>query len=650
MLNLSGLKKMNITTKIIILPVLGILGIILVTGVNWWIRNKVTTEMAIGKDSQAISHSVSEILSLEQEILRTHSKESVVKHASAIEALEKDISDLLKRSTEKQLVDHAEEMKELKESHSRLFSQMVQHLREMDKARNTLAKSLEKIVKNLEEIISMIDQEEANLILDGNLLDSTKVSARREIKDLVSYGDKLMLSVYTLLSFGDGLRYRKDVDRLKKQLASKAANINAIMSAIDSSEMKGKWAKAAGLIKGIGDIEKNFFSEWQQNKALRPKLEESASKMKETLNEVLKHSEQNIEKTEKLGLIFSVLASLLALLVLGSLGFLFSRSIAKSLKKSARVLSEGASQVASASEQISVASQSLAEGASEQASAIEETSSSLEEMSSMTKQNAENAAQADSLMKETTRIVEQTNSAMTQLIQSMDEVSKASQETQKIIKDIDEVAFQTNLLALNAAVEAARAGEAGAGFAVVADEVRSLAMRAAEAAKNTASLIETTITKVQGGADLVNRANDAFTQVKESAFKVAGILTEIATASSEQADGIGQINKAIAQMDKVVQQNAANAEESASASEEMNAQAEQVKSIVRDLVAMVGGKIETEPPLQARSTHTTNVSSKNRFPKTQPVHRPKTSKPVGLSPDPEKVIPFEDDDSDFEEF
>lgn len=650
MLNLSGLKKMNITTKIIILPVLGILGIILVTGVNWWIRNKVTTEMAIGKDSQAISHSVSEILSLEQEILRTHSKESVVKHASAIEALEKDISDLLKRSTEKQLVDHAEEMKELKESHSRLFSQMVQHLREMDKARNTLAKSLEKIVKNLEEIISMIDQEEANLILDGNLLDSTKVSARREIKDLVSYGDKLMLSVYTLLSFGDGLRYRKDVDRLKKQLASKAANINAIMSAIDSSEMKGKWAKAAGLIKGIGDIEKNFFSEWQQNKALRPKLEESASKMKETLNEVLKHSEQNIEKTEKLGLIFSVLASLLALLVLGSLGFLFSRSIAKSLKKSARVLSEGASQVASASEQISVASQSLAEGASEQASAIEETSSSLEEMSSMTKQNAENAAQADSLMKETTRIVEQTNSAMTQLIQSMDEVSKASQETQKIIKDIDEVAFQTNLLALNAAVEAARAGEAGAGFAVVADEVRSLAMRAAEAAKNTASLIETTITKVQGGADLVNRANDAFTQVKESAFKVAGILTEIATASSEQADGIGQINKAIAQMDKVVQQNAANAEESASASEEMNAQAEQLKSIVRDLVAMVGGKIETEPPLQARSTHTTNVSSKNRFPKTQPVHRPKTSKPVGLSPDPEKVIPFEDDDSDFEEF
>ena len=145
-------------------------------------------------------------------------------------------------------------------------------------------------------------------------------------------------------------------------------------------------------------------------------------------------------------------------------------------------------------------------------------------------------------------------------------ISKASEETSKIIKTIDEIAFQTNLLALNAAVEAARAGEAGAGFAVVADEVRNLAMRAAEAAKNTADLIEGTVKKVQDGSLLVATTNDAFSQVKESTTQVGNLVSEITEASKEQSSGIEQVNIAISEMDKVVQQNAANAEE-------MNAQA-----------------------------------------------------------------------------
>ena len=157
------------------------------------------------------------------------------------------------------------------------------------------------------------------------------------------------------------------------------------------------------------------------------------------------------------------------------------------------------------------------------------------------------------------------------------------------IKTIDEIAFQTNLLALNAAVEAARAGEAGAGFAVVADEVRNLAMRAADAAKNTAELIEGTVKKIASGSELVSVTNASFAQVAQSASKVGGLVGEIAAASSEQSKGIDQVNIAINDMDKVVQQNAANAEESASACEEMNAQAQEMKRMVDELVAMVGG-------------------------------------------------------------
>jgi len=271
----------------------------------------------------------------------------------------------------------------------------------------------------------------------------------------------------------------------------------------------------------------------------------------------------------------------------------------------------------------------------------------------MTKQNAENAHQADNLMKEANQVVGQANGSMGDLTTQMEEISVASEETQKIIKTIDEVAFQTNLLALNAAVEAARAGEAGAGFAVVADEVRNLALRAAEAAKNTAELIEGTVKKVGEGSDLVKKTNEAFKQVADSSKKVGELVGEIAAASNEQAQGIDQTNTAVADMDKVTQQNAANAEESASASEEMNAQAEQMKVMVGDLTALVGGK-------HGDSGNGRDLSAAR---KTKPaVHKaqalPTSGQKKGYAKgfisnkakeaDPEAVIPM--DDADFKDF
>ena len=251
---------------------------------------------------------------------------------------------------------------------------------------------------------------------------------------------------------------------------------------------------------------------------------------------------------------------------------------------------QGASdEVASAAGEVSGASQSLAEGASEQAASIEETSASLEEMASMTKQNADHANQADALMKDANATIAKANSTMDRMTESMTTITQTGEETQKIVKTIDEIAFQTNLLALNAAVEAARAGEAGAGFAVVADEVRNLAMRAAEAAKSTSSLIEESVRQIKEGAELVDVTNKAFDEVAVQAEKVTHLVGEIAAASTEQAQGIDQVNTAVTEMDRVVQQNAATAEESASASEEMNAQAEQMKAMVNELVAYIEG-------------------------------------------------------------
>lgn len=269
--------------------------------------------------------------------------------------------------------------------------------------------------------------------------------------------------------------------------------------------------------------------------------------------------------------------------------WLSTRAITKPLNHAIKSLNESAEQVATSSGHVSNASQSLAEGASEQASSIEETSASLQEISSMTRRNAENAAEANSFMKNANLVVSKANESMKKLTGSMAEIGKASEETSKIIKTIDEIAFQTNLLALNAAVEAARAGAAGAGFAVVADEVRNLAMRAANAAKSTADLIDGIVAKIIDGSDLVKMTNKDFSEVYINTSKVAELVSEIAVASNEQAQGIEQVNNAVQEMDKVVQQNAATAEETASSSEEMSAQSEQMKEYLGELVSLVSG-------------------------------------------------------------
>ena len=257
-------------------------------------------------------------------------------------------------------------------------------------------------------------------------------------------------------------------------------------------------------------------------------------------------------------------------------------------------------QVSSASQQISAGSQSLAQGANEQASSLEEVSSSLEEMSSMTKQNAENATQAKTLAGEANNNASQGKQAMDRMSDSINKIKASSDETAKIVKTIDEIAMQTNLLALNAAVEAARAGEAGRGFAVVAEEVRNLAQRSAEAAKNTANLIEESVKNAIDGVTIAGEVAKSFDAIAGSNAKVDNLITEIAAASQEQAQGIEQVNTGVAQMDKVTQQNAANAEESASASEELSSQAQELANMIAQFKLSQQAAI-TKPAVSAAS-------------------------------------------------
>lgn len=292
--------------------------------------------------------------------------------------------------------------------------------------------------------------------------------------------------------------------------------------------------------------------------------------------------------------------TILAMLIIGALmtaaAFFLTKLLIRPLISSIGQLEEAANQVSSASTEVASASQSLAEGASHQASSIEETSASLEELSSMTNRNTDNTQEMLKSGDQTFQLQKALHKSLKTANDRIKHIGEISEKIATVTRKSDEIAFQINLLALNAAVEAARAGEAGAGFAVVAEEVRNLALRSAQAAKDTDVIIEETRKSIDEGVQLVDNALKEFYTMGEMGKKTFSLIGEISEASKEQAQGIGQINQAVADMDKITQQTAASAEESASAAEELNAQAEQTKNLIREMMAELQGNNRKKTP------------------------------------------------------
>jgi methyl-accepting chemotaxis protein len=341
---------------------------------------------------------------------------------------------------------------------------------------------------------------------------------------------------------------------------------------------------------------------------------------------------QNATASATQGIVVGLAA---ALFVGCGVAFLIVRGTNSVLRTSVSELSEGAQQVASASGQVSGAAQSLSQGATTQAASLEETSASMEEMASMTRKNADNSQQAATMMTDNERLVHGANTALGDMVTSMAAIKESSDKVAKIIKTIDEIAFQTNILALNAAVEAARAGEAGMGFAVVADEVRALAQRSAQAAKDTAALIEESIARSNEGQQKVQQVTTAIVSITESTEKVKGLIDEVSVASRQQSQGIDQVSQAIAQMEKVTQGTAATAEESAAASEELNAQAEMSMQVVARLSSLVGGA--TQMPAAAGRGSERKPGTPARV-----VAMPKAGRVTRPTATPEEQIPLQD--------
>jgi methyl-accepting chemotaxis protein len=247
-----------------------------------------------------------------------------------------------------------------------------------------------------------------------------------------------------------------------------------------------------------------------------------------------------------------------------------------------------AEEVAHASEQVSESGEELARGAAQQAAALQEASAAAEEVTSMTERNTADLRSAHAVTARTSAVIEETNRSLAMMRGAMEQIGQSSEKVGKIVKVIDEIAFQTNILALNAAVESARAGEAGLGFAVVAEEVRSLAHRSAEAARETAELIEHSTSRSREGRGNLELMAGNVEKMTRGSTEIVSLIEQVNGGSGEQSRAIREIAQAVTEMDRNTQSFAASAEQAASVGHDMSARAESMRTIVVRLHGMVG--------------------------------------------------------------
>ncbi len=521
-------------------------------------------------------------------LVRTKAREQLLLTQKLIE----DLKISLEKDLEEELNKEVADVNIIKQKTQAIKLASLVDLNMLKSVRDTGFTLIEATQEGIDEIaqrsLKSLDEVYDNLLNLRKISDESKISIIDETKVAVEAYDKIQTTILELAQ----------------------QNSNQKASEISREEGREAIFKARALIRDISiDNEKN-------------------------MDEAKIQSQINYESIKNLNLIVSSVGILLAIII----AFFMVRQMINMISSSVIGVSEGAEQVASAATQISDSSQQLAEGAQEQAASVEEVTSSLVQTRATVDQNAQNAREADMLSKDANESAKLGYKHIKELTTSMTEINASSRKIANIIKTIDEIAFQTNLLALNAAVEAARAGEHGLGFAVVAEEVRNLAQRSADAAKDTANIIEQSIEQVRKGNDITSETNKAFEDILDKVKKVGDITGEIALASKEQATGVQQISEAMNQVDQVTQTMASNSEESAAASEEMSAQAVQMKSSIAQVADIFGIKVDNNTYVKS-SNH--NVQMNTSISKK----RSNTGFAISKSmKKPSEIMPLDEDD------
>ncbi len=593
---------MSLKAKVILLLVLAIAASALVAAANYYYQERVRESGAL---AQGVLQSVETLQTArvaERDFLREGRPELAAAAEKGLSKAREILNRLLdKASGDEELAKRLASLSHEIGSYHKLFSQVKENVQMVMKLR-AQQMGLERQIVHLanSKVLEVITQMEGEYMLErGEPLPTKFSNFAAEVRSAVALMDSLLIAGQGLFLNQDEKSYLKELARINKLRKLYEGNARNLASTLGTPKLASALDEILSLHQRMAALDVKLYKLWKQNRQLMNALDKSAKSLCADASRLKEAMQAEVGNTGHLSTLvgLSVAAAAAAMILIW--GFYIIRSTFRPLRQVVGSLGEVVNQVETSSAATLTLSQKMAERAAEQAASLEETSASLEEITSMTNQNAENADEMRSAMTGAEELVQKATGSMVDVNKAMGDISTSSEEISKIIKTIDEIAFQTNLLALNAAVEAARAGEQGAGFAVVADEVRSLAMRAAESAKDIQVLIEEAITQVRRGVGLVEQTDGQFKEVVEATSKSTALVYEIAEASNEQRNGLNQISQAVIQMDEVTQRNAAEASDASDAAKQMGKQAKILRQVTGDLIQVIEGT--DQPSRQGKS-------------------------------------------------
>lgn len=479
--------------------------------------------------------------------------------------------------------------------------------------RGAYRKVVEGMNNTLEAVVQPMSvlREDMQVLATGERREINDLSLYKgEFRDIMSDTNNVRLSVRALVeesvslvnaALEGDLHKRADAARVKGSYFTILDGFNKTLDAVVNPIDEAKYVLGEVMIGNLGTQMKGDYK--GDNAIIKDALNTTTAKLRDVIMEIsvildsMSRGNLDVETKMEYGGDFARLRDSL-------------NNNITSLNELVYEINNAAEQVASGSGQVSAGNQAVSQGATEQAASIEELTVTIEGIAEQTSQNVANANESRASAIHSKQMAEEANEQMKEMLKSMVKISESSESISKIIKVIDDIAFQTNILALNAAVEAARAGAHGKGFAVVAEEVRNLAGKSAQAAKETAELIEGSVKTVEEGTKLSDKTAQALLQIKEGAINAEKLEDKIAAASEEQAARIMQVNQGINQMSNVVQSNSATAQQGAASSEELSAQAIGLKEMVErfNLRKKDGGSVSGHTQ---REVHAGQIISQN---------------------------------------